>query len=350
MHPSLKGIFEEQIDFRFADGRPIEGNVFIGTTELFPVEVLRGDSSAYLAEYNGWLNDIWIPEQEERRTQILKLYGNAKRFADLRQAIDRFQVVPLVGSGMSVSTGLPTWSNLLQKIRKFTKIAEADLNRLLNLSAFEEAADLLASGTNPNLLNERVEHDLRIDDPEFVNGAVRLLPAIFPDLVVTTNLDDLLELYYRRCDVEFMHVLAGKELARYRAMKSPKERFLLKLHGDCRRIEGRVLLKAEYEAAYASGGIIREELKLLYRTNHLLFLGCSLGPDRTISLVAEAAHEDQNMPKHYAFLAAPENEVKRLERELFLTERGVYPIWYDGGHDESIAALLAGLLQDSVVL
>ena len=219
-------------------------------------------------------------------------------------------------------------------------------DQLLDASAFEEAADLLASGTNSNLFNERVEHDLRVDDVEVIDGAVRILPVLFPVLVITTNLDDLLEQHYRCCEQPFSHVLAGLELAQYRQIKGLTERFLLKLHGDCRRPSSRVLLKADYEVAYAPEGLIREELTLLYRTHCLLFLGCSLGPDRTVRLIADVARSDKNMPKHYALLAAPDSDDELIDREIFLTERGIYPIWYDGTHDEAIMALLAGLLED----
>lgn len=346
MHPTLNSFFEEQVEFRLANGSPVEGDVFIGGTKLLPVEVLRGDPDAYREELNTWVDEVWIPGQEDRRRQTLELYGNAKRYTDLRQAVARSQAVALVGSGMSVPSGLPTWSGLLRKIRGFTKVGEAQLEKLLAASAFEEAADLLASGTNTKLFNERVEHDLRIDDTSVIGGAVRLMPAIFPNLVITTNLDDLLEQHYRLCGMRFECVLAGEELARFRQLKNPAERFLLKLHGDCRRSEGRILLTDEYEKAYAHGGVIREELALLYRTNSVLFLGCSLGPDRTVRLVAEVAKEDKNMPKHYAFLALPDVNDERVERENFLTERGIYPIWYNGEHDECNLALLAGLLRD----
>jgi hypothetical protein len=173
---------------------------------------------------------------------------------------------------------------------------------------------------------------------------VRLLPAIFPDLVITTNLDDVLEQHYRRCGVDFNEVLPGQDIARYRSMKTPTQRFLLKLHGDRRRAESRVLRKGEFEAAYAPGSVVREELVLLYRNHHLLFLGCSLGPDRTVQLISEVAKSDKGMPKHFALLSLPDSDPARVDRENFLTERGIYPIWYDGSHDESIQALLAGLL------
>ncbi len=350
MHPALKTLFEEQVAFRLEDGALIRGSVFIGGTEFLPVEVLRGDADAYQAELNAWFDEIWLPEQEERGDQILALHGNAKRYADLRQAVSRGQVLPLVGSGMSVPSGLPTWSDLLRRVRSFTKIDVAELEEHLRASAFEEAATLLASGTNPNLLNERIEHDLRIDDPEVIDGPVRILPAIFHDLLVTTNLDEVLEHHYRACSEPFAYVLAGAELGRYRNIRGSNTRILLKLHGNCRRAEGRVLLKSEYEKAYAPSSDVREELTLLYRTHHLLFLGCSLGPDRTAKLVAEVASNDKNMPKHYAFLAAPDSDAKRVDREIFLTGCGIYPIWYEGGHDESLMALLAGLLTGTEVV
>ena len=96
---------------------------------------------------------------------------------------------------------------------------------------------MLASSMNSKLLNERVEHSLRIDDPESIRGPVQLIPAIFPSLVITTNMDNLLEEHYSRCGTPFQHSLAGKELARYRDLKTPKECFLLKLHGDIRWFE-----------------------------------------------------------------------------------------------------------------
>lgn len=302
MHEALRWFFEEQIAFRLRDGTFVEGSVFIGETEFLPVETLREDKDAYQAEFSTWFDESWLPEQQDRCTQILKLHANSKRYDDLRDAVARRQVVPLVGSGMSVPTGLPTWSGLLRAIRAFTKIDLAGLEALLATAAFEEAADLIASSTNLNLLNERIEHELRVDDPGLIDGPVRLLPATFPDLVITTNLDDVLERHYRRCGREFNHVLPGADIARYRGIKTPTRRFLLKLHGDCRRAETRVLRQDEYEAAYAPGSVVREELTLLYRTNHLLFLGCSLGPDRTVQLIADVATRDRSMPKHYALL------------------------------------------------
>ena len=233
MDPVFRNFFEEQVHFRLIDGTEMDGGVFIGETEFFPLEVLRQDPDAYRAEFGIWLNEIWKPEQQQRRDEILAVHANKKRYTDLLEAVKRQQVVPLVGSGMSVASGLPTWSDLLRKMREYTTCDPAELERLLPRCQFEEAADLVAAATNPRLLAERVEHDLRIDDSSTVSGAVRLLPGLFPSLVITTNLDDVLETLYQLCARPFEHILPGPDLARYRTLKSPNSRFLLKLHGDC---------------------------------------------------------------------------------------------------------------------
>jgi hypothetical protein len=115
MEFALRFFFEEQIQFRLADGTEIEGGVFIGSTEFLPVEILREDPNAYREEFNLWLDDVWKPEQQQRRNDILTLHANKKRYADLLEAVGRQQVVPIIGSGMSVPSGLPTWSDLLRR-------------------------------------------------------------------------------------------------------------------------------------------------------------------------------------------------------------------------------------------
>jgi hypothetical protein len=342
---ALKLLFEEAVGFRTADGTPIDGDVYIGETAFEPVDVLRGDPIAYEAEYNTWIDEVWLPEQRDRRAEILAVGANAARYEDLCAAMHRRQVIPFVGSGMSVASGLPTWTGLLENIRGFTEVTAKHLVALLKDFKFEEAAEILSQGANARLFNERIEHELRLRDGAPVKGAVRLLPSLFPGVVITTNLDRLLETHYKNCGLEFEAVLVGAALGRFRAVRRDGAGCLIKLHGDCCQVEGRVLRTAEYDDAYRVGSAVREELELLYRNNNLLFLGCSLGGDRTIQLVAEVATRDSNMPRHYAFLQAPASPKQRRSREIFLTERGIFPIWYSDGHDASLACLLAGVIE-----
>ena len=337
----LRRWFEDQLKFGLRDGTEAD-SVFLGASEVLPLDVLT-EFALYEQEFINWKSEDWKPRQEELREELLNNFGNRNRYRDLIDAVSREQVIPLVGSGMSVASGLPTWVDFLVETRKYAQCDPSELERLVSCSAFEEAADLLAASMPQVLFAERVEHNLRIDGANAIGGSVCLLPSLFPNLVLTTNLDNVLEHLYLACEIPFAHTLNGKGIARYRQLKNPNERFLIKLHGDCNDQEGRVLLSQEYDEAYAVGSPIREEITLLYRNNSLLFLGCSLGPDRTVRLTHEIAGLDPHMPKHFAFLENPVNDGDRLAREAFLTERGIFPIWYDLPHDDSIMALLDGL-------
>ena len=229
------------------------------------------------------------------------------------------------------------------RMGEFAQCSRSELERLISSSAFEEAADFLATNMNSRLLAERIEHVLRITGPENIQGSICLLPELFSNLVITTNLDGILEHLYEWCGAPFEFILWGDQLEDYRSLKDPNGRFLLKLHGDCQDQKGRILFSKEYEAAYAPGRPSREELGLLYRQYSLLFLGCSLGTNRTVHLLEEVAALDMNIPKHYALLTKPQNQEEQIAKEHFLTERGIYPIWYELPHDEAIMALLDGL-------
>lgn len=337
----LKNFFEEQLELRIDK----DGNAVIGDTVFSPVAILKADGAAYEDQFSKWISERWLPEQNEILEQILSTHANRKRFTDLCATLKNGQLIPLVGSGMSVSSGLKPWSGFLRTIRLHSSMPEALLEELLSRWAFEEAAEQLAAAMPARLFDERIEHDLRVDDPEEICGAVLFLPELFDKLILTTNLDDLLEQMYRVRGRPFSHVLAGDEIGEYRKVKAMSERILLKFHGDCRKREGRVLGSAEYDKAYGAGSPLRDELSTIYTIHSLLYIGCSLNPDRTVSLLAEVAKHDAGMPKHYAFLQHPRGGKLLIGREHFLAERDIFPIWYPGDHDESIQALFVGMLQ-----
>ena len=340
----LRRWFEEQLRFRLHDGTEEETR-FLGASELLPVVVSK-EFGVYEQEFVSWRDGDWKVRQNEIREDLLGYFGNRNRYIDLIEAVKRQQVVPFVGSGMSVSSGLPTWADFLVQTGEYAQCDPLELGRLISRSSFEEAADLLSESMNPTLFAERVEHNLRINDPKSINGAVCLLPSLFPDLILTTNLDNVLEHLYQLCDIPFSHTISGRKLTDYQQLKNPSERFLLKLHGDHQDQDGRVLLSGEYDDAYAENSQLRKEVTLLYRQNSLLFLGCSLGPDRTVLLIQEVAGSGGGGPRHYAFLETPDSNTDRIAREHFLTARGIFPIWYVLPHDESIIALVDGLYPD----
>ncbi|WP_423822061.1 SIR2 family protein [Salinisphaera sp. SPP-AMP-43] len=336
----LRAAFEEQLT---VEHDPYTNKITIGATPFYATQILSGDDNAYRDEFSRWLSDIWLPEQEEILEQILSIHANRKRYEDLCLTFEHDQLIPLIGSGMSAPSGLPLWSEFLKKIGKHSSITEEEIDLFFSESKYEEAAEAIAGAMPRRLFEERIEHDLRFGDADAINGAVCLTPMLFDKLVLTTNLDNLLEQLYDKYELPFSEILSGESIKSYRRLRGLSSPLLLKLHGDYKSEDGRILSVAEYEAAYTQGAPVFEELSGIYRTNSVLCLGCSMYGDRTVRLLAEVAEIDPGIPKHYAFLKHPGDQDALLEREHFLTERDVFPIWFDGDHDESITALLVGL-------
>lgn len=102
----------------------------------------------------------------------------------------------------------------------------------------------------------------------------------------------------------------------------------------------------EYEVHYTNDNTLDKTIKAICNTQNILFLGCSLTVDRTLGAMRAYMNEEghDNLPKHYAFLAEPDSEEKRIQRQKALAECHIYPIWYpQDTHDESIEALLIKL-------
>lgn len=341
---AIYSLFEEALTVDINDAGNIEFP--FGGTPLTPVDVLRSDPTAYQVEFRGWLNDVWLEDHRRRLERLLMIHANNGRFHSLLDAFRSDFVIPAIGSGMSKPSGFPLWREFIHQLRSFTSVPALEIDDMLDAGRYEEAVDRIAADAGRHLFDERIEQSLRVIDPTSIDGPVRLLPALFPKLALSTNLDDVLETAYAAADQQFDQILVGPRIEHFRGLITSNKRLLLKIHGDCRQSEGRVLGVNEYETTYAASAPTRESLALLCRSHVLLWMGCSLGVDRTVALMQEVVLGDASAPRHYAFLRLPKDESVRVARERSLAERKVFPIWYDDLEDVdiSIMSLLVGLL------
>lgn len=291
--------------------------------------------------FTDWLNE-WKEQQCEEAGRILEEYEQLDRFQRLVETHKNGLLVPFVGAGLSIPSGYPSWTAFLHKVRKETTVSEKDLNELLTAGYYEDAAQHLADALGAGF-NEALENCFAIK--RTIVGAVSLLPYLFTGPVATTNFDTVLERAYQDAGNAFTLTLSGVESKRYRITSREHPHLLLKLHGQADDCRGRVLTAREYDAHYADDATLTSTVKLLYDQNNFLFLGCSLGVDRLLmsckAHVSGIGHD--NLPKHYAFLPAPESHEDRIARKTQLSAYHIYPIWYSGDHDESITALLIKL-------
>lgn len=339
----LRPQFESSIE-PFVQGDVIQ----VGRFGYTGADILKlAGEDAYKQALGDWVWDEWVPARRERKDELLKLDSNETRFAELKKMIASGGAIPFVGSGMSAPTGLPTWGKFLRDTCKRTKgFKVAELEACLAAGNFEEAASRIFGAMPAQLFNECFESNFTIKPSQTIDGAVRLLPSLFESIVITTNFDGILEDVYTSGEKAFETILYGMDVGDFRKRTVLGARCLLKLHGNFNATHGRVLLKKEYDGFYKPECRSREELSLIFRRGGLIFLGCSLSHDRTMTLLKKVAKADKNMPRHYAILPRPKAQKTMVDREHFLTERNIFPIWYDGDHGTDVEALLVGLMED----
>lgn len=328
----------------------LDGNIVIEGSYFDPGDVLgRLDPTAFDAAYEDWKNYTWLPEVLRRAEDVLDRFNNRERFFDLVDAIRKDAVVPFVGSGMSNPTGFPLWGAFLKLLCGLSHLPEEELESILQTGDFEQAASAIQAKMTKRLFDEQIEHTFRIREISQIRGAVRYLPHIFKKDAITLNYDNILELVFQDNEVTFNQVLAGGDIPNFRRLSTNGERCLIKFHGDRARPETRVLTAEEYERVYVKDERVRESLIELFRNSRLLFLGCSLTIDRTMNVFKEIADRDPDTPRHIAFLKYSDDGT-RVARENFLTERSIFPIWYecdsDNCHDEKIEALLVKIMNE----
>ena len=254
-------------------------------------------------------------------------------------------VVAVVSSSMEHDRKFDDWWEKNKDWYLQNEINEEEFESLLKDGKYEEAAQLLADNLGI-AFNEELEIAYGVS--RLIDGAVQYLPYVFDTPIVTTNFDDVLKRSYENAGLPFEEVVAGhlaEELPRY---LGAGRRVLIKLHGTALTGRGRVLTLEEYENHYQHAELLRNLIESLCNRT-LLFIGCSLNTDRTLSVMSDIslAKGHDNTSRHYAFLSCSETEEERISKKQQLANSNIYPIWYPPGeHDESIEALLVKLTEE----
>ena len=324
-----------------------KGRVHIRNKHWAPDEILEGllDTDAYDDLFLDWVQERKEELIESAKT-ILDDNGLQDRFGKLKEVYARGAVVPFVGAGLSVSSGYPGWTAFLKQHIRETAIDPEEFDQILCAGQYEEAAQRLADALGA-AFNEAVEN--AFGRSREISGCVQLLPHVFDSCVITTNFDGVTKRCYEAAGKPFSEELSGEYSRDLPRKLAEGKRILLKLHGTSTTPRGRILTAAEYQKHYGDGNELQKAIEAIC-SKTLLFVGCSLTVDRTLTAMKAFvnANGHDNIARHYAFLPAPLNSAEKIARRDSLIECNVYPIWYPAGaHDESIEALLLALMETS---
>lgn len=336
----LKALFDEELNAEGVVevvGLPFQRSRILG--ELEP--------SAYDVSFDEWTNQR-AERLKDFAKDILSKFDNLNRFEQLKKTFDNGRVLPFIGAGMSMPSNYPGWTKFLYDACAESHVLEHELSVLLKVGKYEEAAQVLHDDMTPAGFNELLEVTFKSDKE--IRGAIHYLPKLFPKTsIITTNFDSVIEKVFSAVNQGFDQVKSGRTLNEVSRLISMGNRLLVKLHGNCDLVVERVLLKDEYDVAYAVDSDVKNFFNRILFGQSLLFIGCSLYTDRTIKTMMEVVKEysPESLPRHYAFLELKDSD-DRVARKKELAKANIFPIWYpEGEHDESLEALFTLMLENS---
>lgn len=337
---------DEFLDQLIAEVDEKTGKVVIEAAEFTPQQILLEVSPTTFEEVFTEWRENRRQENLEKADLILSKFNNDKRFRMLKSRFATGAVIPFIGAGMSMPSQYPSWTDFLNRLIDETRADKSIFTSYMQNWQYEEAAQYIFDNMGEARFNEELENEFSHDNK--IQGAIRLLPYLFKTSVITTNYDNVIKRCYEKIGFPFSDTLIGSEAFNLPKLLGTEDNVLLKLHGKANSSRNRILTSAEYNEHYKDDGQLKRCIKAL-STKTLLFLGCSLGVDRTIKTLMQIVNEEEpgTLPNHYAFLRLS-NEQERVAKAEELAKANIYPIWYTSDHDESIEALLEKLAEGVV--
>lgn len=273
--------------------------------------------------------------------------GNNAVYKELLDQLQRDRITPVIGAGLSVWAGYPLWKDLIKKISEETE-CENEVSNCLNREEYEKAASLLERVYR----HRRLMNTLRAEfSPEKLDESKRpdfqkLLPQLFKGPFVTTNFDVSLE---RLLNAPFV-VNPQDPFSKDETLRklNVHERFLVKLHGTVEDPQKMVFTEESYDASYGKDKEnpdktkpLPQQLTTIFQSAPPLFLGCSLGSDRTCRVFEKCSGATG-----FALLEMPETDEEFQKRCDKLDDMGINVIWYPKGCYDAVEVLIRQLAID----
>lgn len=240
-------------------------------------------------------------------------------------------VVPFIGAGLSCAGGFPTWKNHLRQQGETAGIPAEHIADLLSNGHYEAVIEEIENGLGRDVFAQEIRDVFSRSGS--VTSTAWLIAELFPDTVITTNYDRLIELAFSTGEEDPYQII---NCTNGLDEEEPHRVSIVKVHGDIKNPARCILSKNQYDAAYGNPDIdmaltIPKTLDYHFRNSSLLFLGCSLNNDRTIDVFRKVKEKigDADTPQHFAIEQAPESLEDLIARNAYLLRLGITGIWFE---------------------
>jgi len=238
----------------------------------------------------------------------------------------------MVGAGVSVAAGLPTWINLLKKmdseLSKHLHIEPLDIDKLIqNESLGQIASKIYSKCPDLNRIAQILKKilEIKIQKPEELPERLQNLAELKDEMrgALTTNFDNLLEATF---DIKQDEVI-------YRSNPELKKEiqelpwFLFKMHGDWFKTQDLILTEEQYQKLQSDEDYL-ETIKWLVANFVILFVGYSLSDKYLVNLISEVTRE--YLGQNWAYAVLPRSMLEKNPDKLKrLRSSGIRIISFD---------------------
>lgn len=249
----------------------------------------------------------------QRRNQFLR------NISVLKKAINERKLVVFVGAGLSIDSGIPTWTRLIDELKKDISIDELETD-------FPKIAQLYQNERDHKDLIDKVRDILLFKKARY-NSLHEEIFELNPEFIITTNFDDLLEQVIKSKAYPFSIIKKDKEFPYSRNTK-----LLVKMHGDLE--ESNIVLTEEDYLNYSSNfPLIESFIKGLFATKVILFVGYSFS-DYNLKYIIQFVKNILGKDFQSAYFLSVDPKLHNAQRQYLKTKNINVINFYDCNESE----------------
>ncbi len=277
---------------------------------------------------------------------------------NLKKILKQEDTVLFIGSGVSLWSGLPSWSALIKELIDFLKangmdtaLTEQEFKRGDLLQAASYGFDKLTKPKFAEFIRKSCR--LGIAKPHEIHYKIITLG---PSCFITTNYDKLLELSFNKWtpDIYFRSVVNKQLTETAEIVGARAKNFLFKLHGDVEDSDSIVLTREQYRSLNFGGELYHalETAKTLMVSRPIVYIGFGLRDPDFLYLKDLLFNTYKGGARdHYAIMA----DINEQEKDYWRRNFGIHLIDYktkineDGIKDHSLILELLEELKSTEV-
>lgn len=254
---------------------------------------------------------------------------------ELIEALKEKRVSVFVGAGLSISSGMPSWKELIkelitqvQALPFDTKSDVEEYNKLI-----EDPSKYLMLAQDIKISLGKVYYDYLTsrftDQTKTFSQNHKIIVELPLNFIITTNYDNLIEKAYVANFLDIPVTLIPSQSRDIAYKLWNREYFILKAHGDVRINKEQIIMtENDYrEILFRSPGF-QSALQVMFSTNTILFVGTSF-TDPDFILLMRFLHTAYHGggPTHYILIN--ENDSLNVEARRYMQDFNIHSIKYN---------------------